>query len=113
MNIKDLMIGDWVMFLAEKPFPVKIVAIDSTSNCARHSKSDCYYTLDCFEPILLKMNFIKKNFPNRAQSCYNVGDRTLRVRFFEDDAHVSLRLRYVHELQHALNILKINTFIQL
>ena len=61
MNIKDLMIDDWVLFKAQKPKKTQIVAIDYTSDIAKHRNSDVWYTSDCFEPIPISPNLLLKN----------------------------------------------------
>lgn len=118
MKAEDLMIGDWVLYKSdslENAFPIQITR--------EMFNKELVVWKDRFEPIPLTPEILKKNgILYRKSSFYYIinDDKDLECTHYiyqtiqEDwaigvdtgayDCSVFARIKYVHELQHALKI---------
>lgn len=127
MKVEDLMIEDWIMYKSDSPenaFPVQVTAEMFTVDLVR------WY--DRFEYIPLTPEILKKNgILYRNSSFYYIinddkdlecthyiyqtvqKDWAIGVDIGAYDCSVFARIKYVHELQHALKLCGINKEIML
>lgn len=114
MDVKELQIGDWVLS-CELYGQYRTAQIEDVESSGRvWLKDGCEYTSnDCIDPIPLtdeiflengiKYQFGKPWYQGSAKSgfdfCYTTDDNAIDVK---------IPIRFVHELQHALRLLKIN-----
>lgn len=129
LSSKDLMVGDWLMF-NDKPCQVKGLHNDDTATFVGHKS--LYYLIDA-EPIPLTPEILEKNGFNDAP--FAAGERVrfvvlceeYRINYYfninwfsiyknvavnDSDYPVFIcafeeRIKYIHELQHALRLCKI------
>lgn len=116
MKVEDLMIGDWYYWEAEsKKYPMQV-----TKDTFRLSDED----ISNFQPIPLTPKILKKNgLINHHNGSYFKEDKYLlleissskdgivwTIDFHEYDI---LKLEYVHQLQHALRLCRIDKEITL
>lgn len=129
MKAEDLMIGDWVCYDGDENHecPVRIDAI----NTEEAGVEGDYY--DVWEPILLTPEILEKNgfkkethfIDWKDRTLYKVGyDMYIIMNYYEDDNFTLCNIyddsdegavviditsiNYVHELQHALKLCKID-----
>ncbi len=138
MKIEELMVGDIVEYLdGDQPIPVVVVKIDGPSDvvCLKQKNGHKFNTtIEYLRPIPLTPEILEKNgikwfctepsgrktyccnepvvhctyIPNSGW-LINVGAcGSIKVRFVEIS-----KIQYVHELQHAFSICKINKQISL
>lgn len=119
MEAKELMIGDWVM-------QAQYVGIDGEGRVWKYVQIDRIpFDEDKFiAPIQLTPEILEKNgfeYMNDEYGCWVMSKVELRERepyndFFEVEIRISeetVFLHYVHELQHALKLCKIDKEIEL
>lgn len=113
MKVEDLMIGDWV-YIKDYPMTAQLMQV---------KKEHFVRSLVEFEPIPLTPEILEKNdILYEKQSFYYVieddkdlectyyiqqvlqGDWTVGVDIGAYDCSVFARIKYVHELQHALKL---------
>lgn len=112
----ELMIGDWVY--ARINHPVQVVGI--TTDSIETTDKEGYFNEEFFDPIPLTLEILEKNgFENRGAQffCDNIGMIWWKDNIFmfskytrhEDlpTENISINIGYVHELQHALRLCKI------
>jgi hypothetical protein len=120
MDLRELMIGDWVMYTSDKPenaFPVQVTLGMFNNEFVKWPNR--------FEPILIDENIVKNNFDE-----WDGGYGTIKL---ENDITLQFYLHefrltkyaptnniisrnschYVHELQHAVKLMKIDREIKL
>lgn len=122
MKVEDLMIGDWILYKSdslENAFPIQVTR--------EMFNKELVVWKDRFEPIPLTPEILKKNgILYEKQSYYYVvkDDKDLECTYYiqqilqEDwaigvdigayDCSVFARIKYVHELQHALKLCRID-----
>lgn len=112
MKVNELMIGDYVI---RKNVPKEIlivVAIDSIRNIVYLDLDGLGITekLENIEPVLLTVEILKKNFPTIEDGVTwsETADSDLFNIRVEYDKYVEGIFRFVHELQHALRLCRIN-----
>ena len=114
---KDLMVGDWLMFNG-KPCQVKGLHNDDTATLTGYRS--LYYLIDA-EPIPLTPEILEKNgfegikegrFPS-LRNYYN--DIIFQLEGIKEEGNCkilyvfkNIPILYVHELQHALKLCRIN-----
>lgn len=132
MEISDLTIGDWVYDDYGKPYKIKSIGLlGNTDELFVMLDYNDLYQLNYIEPIPLTAEILEKNgFVN----CHTIGEK-FELRFYLDknkyqvisyylstielsiktDYSYSLsptiyllRIKYVHELQHALRLCGLN-----
>lgn len=129
MDIKELMVGDIVEYLdGDQPIPVVVVKIDGpsdvvclkqknghkfnttieylrpvcvTKSLLEHIGADCY---DSFSRIELGRYYVIYDYDGFVTIC-DEADNIKKISYLECD--------YVHQLQHAFSICKINKQISL
>jgi hypothetical protein len=132
MDAKDLMIGDWVLYRGD---PIMIWEIDEYYDRV-NTEPDGYNGITCVEisdinPIPLTPEILEKNgFVRHAAydgwliSDDNGGgiieyrtdyfDGMLRINYTKKPfSKISIKLKHVHELQHALRLCNISKEIKL
>lgn len=132
MDIKELMVGDIVEYLdGDQPIPVVVVKIDGPSDvvCLKQKNGHKFNTtIEYLRPIPLTTEILEKN------GFRIVFDGELHVSYFQDieSFHTEVKVdkigiyqklsmfdglgngvtiiecKYVHQLQHAFSICKIN-----
>lgn len=100
------MIGDWVV-ATEVGKPVQITAIADT-NVAISSFSYFAFIND-IEPIILTSEILEKNFPDPEILVWYGDKDKWHIECFT----VEIKIKYVHQLQHLLNLLEIEKQIVL
>lgn len=136
MKVTDLMIGDWVNMgnpIDDKLVPTKIENIYGEEiNCKTGHTSDDVPTivygkwLRYAQPIPLTEEILTKNgwdFTNRKYGIYCEEDKFHNVELSRDDdgfylsintdEYVILRIDYVHQLQHLLQLCGVQKEIEL
>ena len=139
MKPKELMIGDWVNFLIDieggntdydpkvaQYQPMKIVSLSSWHNNDGEVESaegvindiDQVKPIPLTDEILVKSGFRKQNNSSGVikLDTYWLGEEFgFRIHSFETDYYQFglAKIRYVHELQHALRLCGINKEIKL
>lgn len=122
MKANELMIGDWVEVIqnSEKHF-AQVQMIDGYGDNATSNECICdaiYYSIDELNPILLTTEIFEKNgFEQTNDDHFFDGDEYYA---FDDDFDIhiddtgnfeirtvdgqTIKIKYVHELQHVLRI---------
>ena len=122
MKVEDLMIGDWLLYKSdslENAFPIQITR--------EMFNKELVVWKDRFEPIPLTVEILEKNgILYRKSSFYYIindnkdlecthyiyqtiqEDWAIGVDTGTDDCSVFARIQYVHELQHALKLCRID-----
>ena len=120
LEAKDLMVGDWVQLNGE---PMQVSRIDLYSVNAKPafccgSPHIWNYNND-FKPIPLTEEILKKNFIVERHNkyiqwspCENC-NTCFAIRIFINSTMIEGLFEYVHELQHALKLCKIEKQIEL
>lgn len=122
MKAEDLMIGDWLKHYNGTPMQVTKITTEHFA-CAENGGVNCWEYNNKFEPIPLTPELLKKNdILYEKQSFYYVieDDENLECTYYiqqvlqEDwvvgvdigayDCSVFARIKYVHQLQHALKL---------
>lgn len=139
MNINDLMIGDWVLKLEQGGHykKAKITAIyKDTISCVKSNNIEYILSINAIEPIPLTPEILEKNgivYDYDQEEC--VADYTYikvkgylyqeeyvlidyyngHIKLINDISNtvVEMNINYVHELQHALRLCKIEKEIKL
>lgn len=125
LTARDLMIGDWVS-INNKPHKVTGIQICDGIMCVQTDYTDTYYSIENYEPIpltaeiLMKNNFEKHYDDDIIIYTHPQGiiiEMDINYKLF-DDGHffvmgIQQRFYFVHELQRALKLLKINKDIVL
>lgn len=111
MKANELMIGDWVV-ATEVGKPVQITAI-ADANVAISSFPHFAF-INGIEPIILTSEILEKNFPDTEILVWygNKDKWHIECPAFED-LQVKIEIKYVHQLQHVLNLLEIERQIVL
>ena len=121
MKATELMIGDWLFYKSQyNAFPLKVEQITKSKvgYHAAYNEGRLYYVrLDECKPILLTKEILEKNglkvgspdfFDEDGNYVLEISVNGSKIfwtiNFHEYDI---LRLEYVHELQHALRLCKI------
>lgn len=137
MDAKELMIGDWVN-LSPGDYPVrnyvKIHAIDYDYKVGKDYVCDIAflstgaiqynYSMRVLKPIQLTPEILAKNAEHRTISGGYALTRSVAIRPISDEAfgvygvmvgfaELPVRISYVHELQHALKLCRIEKDIVL
>lgn len=122
LHAEDLMIGDWVCFDGdtEHTNPVQIDGISTEEACV---DGDWY---DVWEPIPITAEILEKNFPMQNPLTKSKWVKWCDFEdkngfYFEIDTPdnqcdgpiLNMDFKYVHQLQHALNLLGIEKQIAL
>lgn len=126
LKVTDLMVGDWVMSFGA---PHKVVGIrtDMFEPHIRTDMSDTWYEEgieNLLEPIPLTPEILKKNgLANDPHGCYFKEDEYMALEISVEregiywtinyNEYGILKLKYVHQLQHALRLCGINKEIVL
>ena len=121
MKTEDLMVGDWFM---SKGHPAQVVMIlkGGYYDEVRLKNKLMFYDIQIpkyLEPIPLTNEILEKN--GIAESIIDgvfyesISGRSITRQddFYYMDGIIAVELRYVHELQHALRLLKIDKEIEL
>lgn len=96
--------------------PSKVVGIPNEYRIAVITPGGAYMELsiDDFLPILITQEILEKNFPNPMPVCWYPDRDTFRLIIFTgDNGDVAFNFTFVHELQNALRLLKIEKEIVL
>ena len=125
MDFENLMVGDWIMYLSDKPenaFPIQVTAEMFTDDFVKWS--------DRFAPILITEDIVKSIFDSwdggygwiefdyggNCRLQYYLHEFRLTEFYFGSCPPTVLfrcGCRYVHELQHAFKLLHFNKKIEL
>ena len=121
LKVTDLMVGDWVMSFGA---PHKVVGIrtDMFEPHIRTDMSDTWYEEgieNLLEPIQLTPEILEKNgLANDPYGCHFEEDEYMDLEISAEEEGVYwtinyneyaiLKLKYVHQLQHALRLCGIN-----
>ena len=119
MDIRDLMIGDWVN-VPKLNKPVRVDAVYRTMIMPNPDDDDVHSLIgdEYLEPIPLTEKILEYNFATEPQISWCVGWNR------KDDIHIEIKredinaafygvIAYVHQLQHSLAICGINKEIKL
>ena len=129
MKATELMIGDWVLTIMNKP--VQVVGL--TTDCIETTEKEGFFFEDYYDPIPLTPEILEKNgftkmdgFTNAYQWWNKNKAHSIELFFYfggdiggilkiniEYYNKIDMRVDYVHELQHALKLCKINKEIVL
>lgn len=130
MEANELMIGDWVLTLEsthkEKVY-AQIWAIEEGQTSILVKKDNCNWFVDIewIEPISLTSDILKKNgfeyyHKNFASTDYDSPFKLEMVEWPDENGNGGLwlikglfKIRFVHELQHALRLCGIDKTIEL
>ena len=126
LKVTDLMIGDWLKHYNGTPMQVTKITTEHFA-CAEKGGLNCWEYNNKYEPIPLTPEILKKNgILYEKQSYYYVikDDKDLECTYYIQqilqegwaigvdigayDCSVFARIKYVHELQHALKLCGIN-----
>ena len=126
LKVTDLMVGDWVMSFGA---PHKVVGIrtDMFEPHIRTDMSDTWYEEgieNLLEPITLTPEILEKNgLANDPYGCHFKEDEYMELEISAEEEgiywtinyneYAILKLKYVHQLQHALRLCGINKEIEL
>lgn len=126
LKVTDLMVGDWVMSFGT---PHKVVGIrtDMFEPHIRTDMSDTWYEEgieNLLEPIPLTPEILKKNgLANDPYGCHFKEDEYMELEISAEEEGIYwtinyneygiLKLKYVHQLQHALRLCGIKKEIEL
>ena len=119
----DLMIGDWLMHANGTPMQVTKITTEHFT-CAENGGANCWEYNNKFKPIPLTPEILEKNgLANDYYGSYFKEDKhiLLEISSSEDGIYWTinyneydvLKLKYVHQLQHALRLCGINKEIVL
>lgn len=117
------MVGDWVMHANGTPMQVKRIVFGHFA-CAENGGANCWEYNNKFKPIPLTPEILEKNgLVNDPLGCYFDEDEqmVLEISSTEEGIYWTinyheydiLKLKFVHELQHALRLCGINKEIVL
>lgn len=120
MKANELMVNDWVRPIGCNPFRVGCVLGDAVCN----DSDTQMWCDDEIEPIPLTPEILAKNAEHRTISGGYALTRAVAIRPISDEAfgvygvmvgfaELPVRISYVHELQHALRLCKIEKEIVL
>lgn len=115
LTSRDLMVGDWLMF-NDKPCQVKGLHNDDTVTLTGYRSM--YYLIDA-EPIPLTPEILEKNgLAKDPYGCHFEEDEYMELEISAKEEgiywtinyneYAILKLKYVHQLQHALRLCGIN-----
>ena len=131
MKATDLMIGDWVLYGQRFAIIKELYNGYVTILCSINGRNEYVEeTYDNIEPIPLTLEILKKNKLNinmnnsytNILGYFDEDENNLLEIYIEEDEiwwsisyaeYTILRLRYVHELQHALKLCGIKKEIEL
>lgn len=114
MKASDLMIGDWVAYFGdiESKYPVKIEGVDIATNALITSdREDVGF--DGIQPLPITPEILEKNGFIKEQRICN--GKPLQYCVLVDGLWIDIsgenyfegKLEYIHELQHALKLCRI------
>ena len=118
MKANELMIGDWVRHVNGTPMQVtKITTVHFA--CAKNGGANCWEYNNKFEPIPLTPEILEKNgLENDTLGCCFDEDEQMVLEISNTEEgiywtinyneYAILKLKYVHQLQHALRLCGIN-----
>lgn len=113
MNIRQLMIGDWVINPAHKDVSkIEGIYYDKELHCL--VGTDGRFPQNHYEPIPLTEEMLKANGFVYNKGCWWFGKSLFMLNEFIDGGycasafHEQVFINYVHELQHALRICGLN-----
>ena len=125
MDAKDLMVGDWALD-GKKPAQITGIFCDDLfeTTISPSVGGDCLSPIPLTAEILEKNGFVKQAYDGWLISENNgrrlVEYRTdyfgglLRINYAEEPfSKISIKLKHVHELQHALKLCRINKEIKI
>ena len=126
LKATDLMVGDWVMSFGA-PYKVVGIRTDMFEPHIRTDMSDTWYEEgieNLLEPITLTPEILEKNgLANDPYGCHFKEDEYMELEISAEEEgiywtinyneYAILKLKYVHQLQHALRICGINKEIEL
>jgi len=101
MNPKELMIGDWV---SHKGIPCTVVEVAYTHLYVESDNKIFLAQIEKFTPIPLTDKILEKNGLFEPEILNGYWMITNKDGSFEIEDHCAMKLRYVHELQHALRL---------
>ena len=120
MKAEDLMIGDWLKHYNGTPMQVTKITTEHFA-CADNRDMNCWEYNNKYEPILLTPEILEKNgfegikegkFPS-LRNYYN--DIIFQLEEIKEEGNCkilyifkNIPILYVHELQHALRLCKID-----
>lgn len=113
MNVGELMIGDWVTLSINNKY-YKVSSL--TSDVELEGDRFIFHSLlDDIAPIPLTAEILEKNFPTVEDGVTwsETADNDLFNIRVEYDKYVEGIFKYVHELQHALQLCNIDKEIEL
>lgn len=125
MDAKDLMVGDWVLD-GKKPAQITGIFCDDLfeTTISPSVGGDCLSPIPLTPGILKKNGFVKQDYDGWLISENNgrrlieyltdYFDGLLIINFVEEPySKIIIKLKYVHELQHALRLCDINEDIEI
>lgn len=127
MKANELMIGDWVRKIEKggHSVPVKIVALyDDNVDCRTRDGIIHTISYDGIDPCPLTPSILERNGLELSSTGSNFAEDTgylLEISFYENEIlwtinvneYDILKLEYVHELQHAIKLCRIEKEIVL
>ena len=136
MDVKDLMVGDIVLYLDDADLiAVKVVNIDGQSKVIRVQKADGHIfnvMAECLIPLPLNADILKNNdFKDDVNSGWFEFKESVSLAFQDDDVVIDIELkpnseskfgiweikgfgqfhayiRFLHQLQHCMKIIGFN-----
>lgn len=132
MKAEELQIGDWI-FCDKKPYRlVNIINTESNIMDVEDDNGFMSYYISRAKPIPITPEILEKNgfkynkkydaytivLKGGEDLVYYIGQRSLYLFILHDDKHdwdeeLHIYMEYVHEIQHALRLMKINKKIVL
>jgi hypothetical protein len=118
MKANELMIGDWLKHYNGTPMQVTKITTEHFA-CAENGGANCWEYNNKYEPILITLEILKKNgLANDPYGCHFKEDEYMELEISAEEEGIYwtinyneygiLKLKYVHQLQHALRLCGIN-----
>lgn len=126
MEANELMIGDWVFDKAVSDKPVQVLQINDLNVHYKHNRGYISIGIELLEPVKLTADILEKNhFLRYGKVNWHLD--TLRTFCLENTSNpndykdiywiqiceMMTRIEYVHQLQHALRLCRIDKEITL
>ncbi len=115
MKSNELMIGDWVCYKGRIQIPARVLSFNNRMiKFDNGTPQDWMSTVENFEPIPLTDEILEKNRFERVdgqhQDVFYIYDdiELLIGNCYTLFGHTEMPIKYVHELQHALRLCKID-----
>ena len=117
MSAQDLMFGDWVQIVSDAPvMPNEYHTVDWIRTGEIGLDNRAIVTYPFIQPVLLTQEILEKNFPEPTDGLtWYPEEGGFNCHTYVPNCEINAfgLFKYVHELQHALRLCKIDKTIKL